>query len=87
MLCSVFFLSFLSFFCVFCDAARGACARRQGAPAPRSRPTSAILTASLTDPSQNYARKYKVAIDTVDFDFTILQKEGPESTAKPEDGC
>jgi len=42
--------------------------------------------AFLTGTLQNYARKYKVAIDTVDFDFTILQREGPDITQKPDDG-
>jgi len=50
--------------------------------------------AFLTGTLQNYARKYAVAIDTVDFDFVILQKiptivDGEQSdiTEKPDDGC
>ena len=42
--------------------------------------------AFLTGTLQNYARKYQVAIDTVDFDFTILKKTGEDITTKPEDG-
>jgi dynein heavy chain, axonemal len=42
--------------------------------------------AFLTGTLQNYARKYQVAIDTVDFDFHILQKTGPDIATKPEDG-
>ena len=42
--------------------------------------------AFLTGTLQNYARKYKVAIDTVDFDFHMLQSDGPDIAAKPEDG-
>uniref|UniRef100_A0A7S4KKQ0 Dynein heavy chain n=1 Tax=Prymnesium polylepis TaxID=72548 RepID=A0A7S4KKQ0_9EUKA len=50
--------------------------------------------AFLTGTLQNYARKYAVAIDTVDFDFVIL-KEMPQIvggmqtdiTVKPDDGC
>jgi len=43
--------------------------------------------AFLTGTLQNYARKYSVAIDTVDFNFKVLKKAGPDITAKPEDGC
>ena len=43
--------------------------------------------AFLTGTLQNYARKYQVAIDTVDFNFKVLTKSGPDITAKPEDGC
>ena len=42
--------------------------------------------AFLTGTLQNYARKYEVAIDSVEFDFEVLQKEGPDIAAKPEDG-
>jgi len=43
--------------------------------------------AFLTGTLQNYARKYQVAIDTVDFDFHVLQKEGANDILeKPEDG-
>ena len=42
--------------------------------------------AFLTGTLQNYARKYQVAIDTVDFAFHVLQKQGDDITAKPEDG-
>merc|ERR1712048_718742 len=43
--------------------------------------------AFFTGARQNYARKHKCAIDTVDFDF-IWRKEGngSEIDAKPEDG-
>jgi dynein heavy chain len=49
--------------------------------------------AFLTGTLQNYARKYTVAIDTVDFDF-VVRKEAPTLTTVgdelptgPEDGC
>jgi len=43
--------------------------------------------AFLTGTLQNYARKYTVAIDTVDFDFHVLQKEGAtDIITKPDDG-
>ena len=42
--------------------------------------------AFLTGTLQNYARKYQVAIDTVDFDFVVLQKSGEDIVVKPEDG-
>jgi len=50
--------------------------------------------AFLTGTLQNYARKYTVAIDTVDFDFTIMKEmpqivDGEQSDikSKPPDGC
>ena len=43
--------------------------------------------AFLTGTLQNYARKYQVAIDSVNFDFTVLQKEGKSDIQfKPHDG-
>ena len=42
--------------------------------------------AFLTGTLQNYARRYKVAIDTVDFDFVILQKSGDDIVTRPDDG-
>merc|ERR1711871_923319 len=44
--------------------------------------------AFLTGTLQNYARKYKLAIDTVSFDFKIVDDKQPEDyTKRPEDGC
>ena len=43
--------------------------------------------AFLTGTLQNYARKYQVAIDTVDFDFVIMQQRGEDITQKPDDGA
>ena len=43
--------------------------------------------AFLTGTLQNYARKHKVAIDTVSFAFHVMAQE-PNSVAEaPEDGC
>ena len=43
--------------------------------------------AFLTGTLQNYARKYQVAIDSVNFDFHVLQREGASDIlAKPPDG-
>ena len=42
----------------------------------------AFLTGSL----QNYARKYKYAIDTIDFNYVMVKTSREELTSKPEDG-
>jgi len=42
--------------------------------------------AFLTGTLQNFARKYQVAIDTVDFNFHVLKKRGEDITKKPDDG-
>lgn len=44
--------------------------------------THAFLTGVL----QNYARRYRIPIDTVCFEFITLKKAGDYSK-KPEDGC
>lgn len=42
----------------------------------------------LTGILQNYARKYKIPIDELGFEFTILSNENDyDFTKKPEDGC
>ena len=43
--------------------------------------------AFLTGTLQNYARKYVVSIDTVNFDFNILKGAPEDITEAPEDGC
>jgi len=43
--------------------------------------------AFLTGTLQNYARKYKVAIDTVDFDFSVQKSFGKDISKRPDDGC
>ena len=39
----------------------------------------------MTGAKQNYARKYKVPIDQIDFDFVVMDKPGDCQTL-PEDG-
>ncbi|KAL3158235.1 hypothetical protein ABBQ38_010487 [Trebouxia sp. C0009 RCD-2024] len=41
--------------------------------------------AFMTGAKQNYARKYKVPIDQIDFDFVVMDKPG-DCQAPPEDG-
>merc|ERR1711865_750683 len=44
--------------------------------------------AYLTGTLQNFARKYTLSIDTVDFDYNVLKKTPEELHGKPpEDGC
>jgi dynein heavy chain len=43
--------------------------------------------AFLTGTLQNYARKNKLPIDTLEFSFTVLDRPYEELTEKPEDGC
>jgi len=43
--------------------------------------------AFLTGTLQNYARKYKVAIDSVSFSFAIMDTEPATLQAGPNDGC
>jgi len=43
--------------------------------------------AFLTGTRQNYARKHKLPIDTLDFNFNVLETSYEELKAKPEDGC
>jgi dynein heavy chain len=43
--------------------------------------------AFLTGTFQNFARKYKIPVDTVSFDFQIIDKKAEEISESPEDGC
>jgi len=45
--------------------------------------------AFMTGIKQNYARKYKISIDLIDFDFELLNNKHSENdiSNKPEDGC
>merc|ERR1719356_1297884 len=43
--------------------------------------------AFLTGTLQNYARKYKVAIDSVSFAFAVMDKEPATLQTGPRDGC
>jgi dynein heavy chain, axonemal len=44
--------------------------------------------AFFTGTKQNYARKHKIAIDELSFDFKILDDLEPQQfSTKPEDGC
>jgi len=40
----------------------------------------------LTGTLQNYARKYQVAIDTVDFNFVVQKSFGKDIAKRPDDG-
>jgi dynein heavy chain len=42
--------------------------------------------AFLTGASQNYARKYTIPIDDVEFDYTMMDEEPPEIKQGPKDG-
>ena len=43
--------------------------------------------AFLTGTLQNYARKYQLPIDTLEFSFHVKDTMGEDVTEKPEDGC
>ena len=43
--------------------------------------------AFLTGVRQNYARTFQLAVDTIDYDFHLLDKPFEELTEDPEDGC
>ena len=43
--------------------------------------------AFLTGTLQNFARKYQVSIDTVTFEFRIMDVENDSDLPVPEDGC
>eukprot|EP00163_Fabomonas_tropica_P009440 TRINITY_DN1923_c0_g2_i1.p1 TRINITY_DN1923_c0_g2~~TRINITY_DN1923_c0_g2_i1.p1 ORF type:complete len:2559 (-),score=897.69 TRINITY_DN1923_c0_g2_i1:297-7319(-) len=43
--------------------------------------------AFLTGTLQNFARKYVVSVDTLSFDFTVIDKPWQEIKDKPKDGC
>ena len=60
--------------------------QEEGTPAAYWVPGFFFPQAFLTGTLQNYARKYQVAIDTVDFDFHVLKKTGTDIQEKPPDG-
>jgi dynein heavy chain len=43
--------------------------------------------AFLTGTLQNYARKYKIPIDTLSYNFSIMNRKPEDLTEGPEDGC
>lgn len=41
----------------------------------------------MTGAKQNFARKHSIAIDQIDFDFTVISEEGKwDLTIRPADG-
>lgn len=59
---------------------------RNGLPTAFPLPVFFFPQGFMTGCLQTYARKYQVAIDTLNFKFEILDKEPPELTEHPEDG-
>ena len=51
-----------------------------------STPTHTFSQAFLTGSKQNYARKHKVPIDLIDFDFEVKDGPGSQLEQRPEDG-
>lgn len=43
--------------------------------------------AFMTGTLQNYARRHVLPIDSISFNFEVLDKEADELTERPEDGC
>lgn len=59
---------------------------REGAPAAFWVSGFYFTQSFLTGTLQNYARKYKIPIDTLGFEFVVLGKE-KDVTKPPKDGC
>ena len=45
----------------------------------------ALVQAFMTGAKQNYARKFRIPIDQIDFDFEIMDRHG-DCQAPPQDG-
>ena len=48
-------------------------------------PPTSFLKAFLTGSKQNFARKYKIPIDLIDFEFDVKSGDG-DCNNRPEDG-
>jgi hypothetical protein len=59
----------------------------EGIPAVFWLPGFYFTQSFLTGTLQNYARKYKLAIDTLGWEFQMLREARDDMAARAEDGC